>query len=140
MASRDGYFKTQASDDLGQTEVLANPVMEAIILIGIQGSGKTAFCERFFDTHVRISLDLVKTRHRERALLETCVRTGEFHSEKKSCLYVRSSHHSENACSFNLRTDVVDGFSLFLRATSCNYRRENRSARTENLPEAVCPE
>jgi predicted kinase len=51
--------------------------MEAIILIGIQGSGKTTFCERFFDTHVRISLDLVKTRNRERALLATCVRTGQ---------------------------------------------------------------
>lgn len=50
--------------------------MEAVILIGIQGSGKsTFFRERFFDTHVRISLDLLKTRPRELAFLRTCLET-----------------------------------------------------------------
>jgi len=50
--------------------------MEAIIFIGIQGLGKTTFYrERFFETHVRISLDLLKTRRR-RAFIETCLRTG----------------------------------------------------------------
>jgi hypothetical protein len=50
--------------------------MEAVILIGIQGSGKTTFYrQRLFETHVRISLDLVKTRRREQALLEACLRT-----------------------------------------------------------------
>ena len=52
--------------------------MEAVILIGIQGSGKTTFYrERFFDTHVRISLDLLKTRPRERALLQACLAAGQ---------------------------------------------------------------
>jgi predicted kinase len=52
--------------------------MEAVILIGIQGAGKTTFYgERFFDTHVRISLDVLRTRPRERAFLETCLRTGQ---------------------------------------------------------------
>ena len=50
--------------------------MQAVILIGIQGSGKTTFYrERFFDTHVRISLDLLKTRNRELAFLQTCLTT-----------------------------------------------------------------
>jgi predicted kinase len=49
--------------------------MEAVILIGIQASGKTTFCrERFFDTHVRISLDMLGTRHRERILIEACLK------------------------------------------------------------------
>jgi predicted kinase len=44
--------------------------MEAVILIGIQGSGKSTFCrERFFNTHIRINLDMLKTRHRERYLV-----------------------------------------------------------------------
>jgi len=52
--------------------------MEAVILVGIQGSGKTTFYrQRFFETHLRISLDLVKTRRREQALLEVCLRTGQ---------------------------------------------------------------
>jgi len=48
--------------------------MEAIIFTGLQGSGKSSFFkERFFSTHVRISLDLLKTRHREQRLLTTCL-------------------------------------------------------------------
>lgn len=50
--------------------------MEAILLIGIQGAGKSTFyCRCFFHTHVRLSLDLLKTRHRERTLLEACLGT-----------------------------------------------------------------
>jgi predicted kinase len=49
--------------------------MEAVLLIGIQASGKTTFYQqRLFATHVRISLDLLRTRERERAMLETCLR------------------------------------------------------------------
>jgi predicted kinase len=48
--------------------------MESVILIGIQGSGKSTFCcRRFFDTHVRISLDMLRTRHREALLLRACL-------------------------------------------------------------------
>ncbi|NML16788.1 AAA family ATPase [Azohydromonas caseinilytica] len=50
--------------------------MEAVLFIGIQGSGKSTFYrERFFDTHVRISLDLLRTHHRERRLLALCLET-----------------------------------------------------------------
>ena len=52
--------------------------MEAVILVGLQGAGQSSFYrERFFATHVRISLDLLKTRHRERRLLQACVETGQ---------------------------------------------------------------
>jgi predicted kinase len=48
--------------------------MHAVILTGIQASGKTTFYrERFFDTHVRISLDMLRTRNRERILLRACL-------------------------------------------------------------------
>lgn len=50
--------------------------MEAVVFIGIQGSGKSSFFkERFFSTHVRISLDLLKTRHRVQRLLDVCLDT-----------------------------------------------------------------
>jgi predicted kinase len=48
--------------------------MQAVILIGIPGSGKTTFYkDRFADTHVHISLDEVGTRERERLLLKDCL-------------------------------------------------------------------
>ena len=51
--------------------------MEAVIFVGIQGSGKTTlYRERFFDTHVRISLDMVRTREREQLLLAACFVAG----------------------------------------------------------------
>jgi len=50
--------------------------MESVLLIGLQACGKSTFCrERYFHTHIRINLDMLKTRHRERRLLETCIQT-----------------------------------------------------------------
>lgn len=50
--------------------------MEAVIFTGLQGSGKSSFYkERFFTTHVRISLDLLRTRNREERLLAFCRET-----------------------------------------------------------------
>jgi len=47
--------------------------MEAVIFCGIQGAGKSTFYkDYFFKTHVRISLDLLKTRYRENMFLQTC--------------------------------------------------------------------
>lgn len=51
--------------------------MQAVLLIGIQASGKTTFYEqRFLSTHERISLDVLKTRARERILLDSCFAAG----------------------------------------------------------------
>lgn len=48
--------------------------MEAVIFIGLQGSGKsTFFKEKFSDSHVRINLDMLRTRNREQILLSACI-------------------------------------------------------------------
>jgi predicted kinase len=50
--------------------------MEAIIFCGLQATGKsTFFKEHFFKTHVRVSLDLLRTRNRENRFLEVCFGT-----------------------------------------------------------------
>jgi len=50
--------------------------MEAIIFCGIQATGKTTFyVQRFLNTHVRISMDLLNTRNKERIFIETCLHT-----------------------------------------------------------------
>lgn len=47
--------------------------MEAIIFVGLQASGKSTFYKNnFFNSHVRISNDLLKTKHREKLILEFC--------------------------------------------------------------------
>ena len=48
--------------------------MEVVIFVGIQGAGKsTFFKQRFFDTHVRINLDMLRTKNREKLLFEACL-------------------------------------------------------------------
>jgi len=48
--------------------------MQAIVFMGIQASGKSSFYkERFFDTHVRINLDMLRTRRREALLVKACL-------------------------------------------------------------------
>ena len=45
--------------------------MELVIFTGLQASGKTTFYgTRFRDSHVRINLDMLKTRHREELLVK----------------------------------------------------------------------
>ncbi len=52
--------------------------MQAVIFMGIQGSGKTTFyAERFLKTHLRISLDLLKTRNKEQQFIQLCLATGQ---------------------------------------------------------------
>jgi predicted kinase len=48
--------------------------MEAVVFIGIQGSGKSSFYkERFFNSHVRINLDMLKTKYRQQLLFDACI-------------------------------------------------------------------
>lgn len=50
--------------------------MEAIIFCGIQATGKSTFYkERFFRTHMRISMDMLNTRNKENQFLQTCFLT-----------------------------------------------------------------
>ena len=48
--------------------------MEAVIFMGLQASGKSSFYRtRFIDTHIRLNLDMLKTRHREHILFNACL-------------------------------------------------------------------
>jgi predicted kinase len=50
--------------------------MEMILFCGIQATGKTTFFkERFFKTHIRISMDQLHTRNKENKFIETCFAT-----------------------------------------------------------------
>ena len=48
-----------------------------VLMIGIQGSGKSTFYHKFLkDDFVRVNLDTLRTRHREKLLIEECVEKG----------------------------------------------------------------
>jgi predicted kinase len=50
--------------------------MEAVVLCGVQGSGKTTlYRDRFLATHVRVGMDLLRTRAREAAFVAVCLET-----------------------------------------------------------------
>lgn len=50
---------------------------EAVILIGLQGSGKTTYYEKFLaPSHALVSLDVQKTASRMNAVLEECLAGG----------------------------------------------------------------
>jgi hypothetical protein len=50
--------------------------LQAIIFKGLQEGGKTTFyAERFLKTHLRISLDMLKTRNKKGLLSQTCLAT-----------------------------------------------------------------
>lgn len=47
-----------------------------VILMGLPGSGKSTFYHhRFSGTHIRVNLDMLRTRHREKVLIEACLQT-----------------------------------------------------------------
>lgn len=47
-----------------------------ILFIGIPASGKSTFYqENFFHSHVRVNLDMLRTRNRENRLLDFCFKT-----------------------------------------------------------------
>lgn len=48
--------------------------MELIVFIGIPASGKSTFYKQhFFDSHLRLNLDMLKTRTREKILFDACL-------------------------------------------------------------------
>jgi predicted kinase len=50
--------------------------VQAVVLSGVQGSGKTTLCRERFPDHVRVSLDELGSRTREHALVQECLADG----------------------------------------------------------------
>ena len=48
-----------------------------ILMMGLQGSGKSTFCREILgNAYVYVNLDTLKTRHREKLLIQECVEQG----------------------------------------------------------------
>ena len=52
--------------------------MQAVVFVGIQGSGKSTYYRRHFaDTHVRLNRDMLRTQNREQVLMHACLAVGQ---------------------------------------------------------------
>jgi predicted kinase len=108
--------------------------MEAIIFCGIQATGKSTFYKtRFFKTHVRISLDLLKTRHREQQFLKVCLSTRQaFVVDNTNPTKQDRQKYIESAKALNFKVIGYYFKSNVKDALARNKQREGK----ENIAEA----
>ena len=106
--------------------------MEAVIFIGLQGAGKSTFYrERFFASHVRINLDMLKTRHRERRFVQTCIETQQpFAVDNTNPTLAERLVYIEAARQARFR---VIGYYFQSKLEDCKRRNEQRPAQ-ERIP------
>jgi len=106
--------------------------MQAVIFIGIQGSGKSSFFrERFFDSHVRINLDMLRTRRREELLLAACLQAGQpFVIDNTNTVPADRARYVEPARAAGFRT-VAYFFESSLREA---MERNNLRAGKQKVP------
>ena len=107
--------------------------MEAIIFSGIQASGKSTFyTQRFFRSHVRISLDLLHTRNKERRSLELCLQLQQpFVIDNTNPTKDERSKYIEPA---KARKFQVIGYSFVSSLQDSLMRNEGRVG-TERVPD-----
>jgi predicted kinase len=108
--------------------------MEAVLLIGVQGSGKTTFYrEHFFETHVRVSRDMLGTRHRQRLLLAACLEARQpFVVDDTNAARARRAEHIAAAKAAGFRV-----FGFFFRTSLADALRRNRQRPAERVVPAA---
>lgn len=108
--------------------------MEMVLLIGIPASGKSSFyAQRFAATHVRVNLDMLRTRHRERELFETLLRLEQpmvIDNTNVSMAERERFLAPARAAGFS-----VHGYYFSSRLAECLPRNEARAGKTR-IPEA----
>jgi predicted kinase len=103
--------------------------MEAVIFTGIQGSGKSTFYkQRFSDTHVRVNLDMLKTKHREKLFLEACLEAKQsFVVDKTNASREERARYILAAKAYHFRVVGYYFRSNFDECLERNNRREGKA-------------
>lgn len=100
--------------------------MEAVICVGLQGAGKSTFCkERFFTTHIRVNLDMLRTRHREKRLVQLCLEISQpFVVDNTNPSRAERAVYIQAAREFGFR---VVGYYFQSRVEECHRRNLQRT-------------
>lgn len=107
--------------------------MEAIIFVGIQATGKSTFYkENFFNTHIRINLDMLRTRNRERILTEACLNAKQkFVLDKTNLTIQDRAKIISKAKEYKFKTV---GYYFQSKLEDC-FERNNQRAGKAKIPE-----
>lgn len=107
--------------------------MELVIFIGIQGAGKsTFFKEKFFDTHIRINLDMLGTKNREKLLFEACLQAKQsFVIDKTNLTREAREKYISEAKRFGFKVIGYYFQTDLEKSLARNSRREGKA----NVPE-----
>ena len=100
--------------------------MQLIIFVGLQGSGKsTLFARQFADTHIRLNMDMLVTRHREELLFDACL------VAKQPTVIDNTNATSEERGRYitpaKAHRFTVIGYYFQSRLEDCKKRNESRS-------------
>ena len=100
-------------------------IVEAVLFTGLQASGKSSFYKQeFFNTHVRISLDLIRTRYREQRLLKLCLETEQrFVVDNTNPTLQERSVYIKLSRQFGFR---IKGYYFQSNVKDCLRRNESR--------------
>ncbi len=105
--------------------------MELILLIGLQASGKSTFyAKKFADSHLRLNLDMLKTRHREQVMFDACI------AGKTPCVIDNTNPAPEDRARYIAPAKAagfrVAGYYFHSKVSDCLTRN---AARAQPVPE-----
>lgn len=106
--------------------------MKGVIFMGAQASGKSTFyLQQFYKTHIRINLDMLKTRHREALIFQACLHAKQpmVIDNTNPTVEVRAKYLS----GFHEHRFHVTGYFFESSLVDCLRRNEQRQGK-EKIP------
>ncbi|MFD3165126.1 AAA family ATPase [Herpetosiphon sp. NSE202] len=109
------------------------PQPQAVLLIGLQASGKSTFYgQQFLHTHVRINRDMLRTKHREQRLFECCLLIKQaFVLDKMNLERTQRAAYIQAA---NAAGFTVEGYFFQSDFAACLERNRQRTGQ-QHVPE-----
>ena len=108
---------------------------KAIILMGIQGSGKSTFYRKRFLEYVHINLDTLHTRNKEKTLLEECL-------NKKASFVIDNTNPTKEDRARYIQAAKEHGYEIegyFLQSvlSACLERNQQRTGKARVPDKAI---